>query len=503
MVMSKRALIAISLLVILSLTCGAPTLAGRSAQPEPTAAYATSAPPPTPSLDSLGMEPLQVVQLDTTSPTLLDGKATGEDGSVTFEDNVARIRVRVEVLDAVDHVPLDRSMVYWMSSADAFIVLVVDPDGEYLPAGSIGDYSQSRWPETGPYLVSFDGVPAKQDWETVQLVLQLVKGLETIDSLEGLAGYLADWPDIVEHAQFKGLYADYCLTGKEIANLARSSGLLLPGVGSGGAEASRLVYAAIVAIGTHIAGDEATSYLQSLAGRHALRFYITPFPWIFFKYLGPCDEADTPAPESTLVTPVSGIGNLIGAWKGTASGTTDGGSAFAVDVTYEITADCPSSDLCLWNPEFVEKVPYVGTEGEKHCFGLWEVPSICLTQQSADSLFYEESFPLAFQSGVLYRVGSQVSVPTPEIPPTIVIKISNPYDSKMELEGNIQCRFMGGATRSYDGQRMNYLCSNGWFVIGDPRKGDVWTVRMVRLSDDYEQILEEKEVQVTRIWYWE
>lgn len=53
------------------------------------------------------------------------------------------------------------------------------------------------------------------------------------------------------------------------------------------------------------------------------------------------------------------------------------------------------------------------------------------------------------------------------------------------LEDGVSCGYMGGATWAFDGERVNYSCSAGWFIIGDPEVGQLWKVKKVLLSSNF------------------
>lgn len=52
------------------------------------------------------------------------------------------------------------------------------------------------------------------------------------------------------------------------------------------------------------------------------------------------------------------------------------------------------------------------------------------------------------------------------------------------LEDGVSCGYMGGATWSFDGERVNFYCSDGWYIIGDPDVGQLWKVKKVLLSSN-------------------
>ena len=69
-----------------------------------------------------------------------------------------------------------------------------------------------------------------------------------------------------------------------------------------------------------------------------------------------------------------------------------------------------------------------------------------------------------------------------------------------ELADGTNCIFVGGATASFDGQRINYSCSDGWSILGDIQEGQVWTARKVRLSSDLSSIEDSVQVFIKMVW---
>jgi len=51
----------------------------------------------------------------------------------------------------------------------------------------------------------------------------------------------------------------------------------------------------------------------------------------------------------------------------------------------------------------------------------------------------------------------------------------------LQLADETVCNFLTGATGAVNGERINYGCSDGWDVVGDPTTGTVWTVHEVLL----------------------
>ena len=69
-----------------------------------------------------------------------------------------------------------------------------------------------------------------------------------------------------------------------------------------------------------------------------------------------------------------------------------------------------------------------------------------------------------------------------------------------ELPDGTNCIFVGGATASFEGKRINYSCSDGWSILGELQEGQVWTARKVHLSSDFSSIEESVQVAIKIVW---
>jgi hypothetical protein len=69
-----------------------------------------------------------------------------------------------------------------------------------------------------------------------------------------------------------------------------------------------------------------------------------------------------------------------------------------------------------------------------------------------------------------------------------------------ELADGTTCIFMGGATATFEGKRVNYSCSDGWVILGELQEGQVWTAWKVRLSSDFSSIEESIQVSIKKVW---
>jgi hypothetical protein len=69
-----------------------------------------------------------------------------------------------------------------------------------------------------------------------------------------------------------------------------------------------------------------------------------------------------------------------------------------------------------------------------------------------------------------------------------------------ELADGTICTFLGGATAAFEGKRINYSCSDGWYILGELQEDQVWTARKVRISSDLSSIEESIQVSIMIVW---
>jgi hypothetical protein len=74
------------------------------------------------------------------------------------------------------------------------------------------------------------------------------------------------------------------------------------------------------------------------------------------------------------------------------------------------------------------------------------------------------------------------------------------YAWVLELADGATCGFITGATGVIDGERVNYMCSDGWWIVGFPEIDAVWTVRKVLMSASFDQPIADAEVAVVTAW---
>lgn len=70
----------------------------------------------------------------------------------------------------------------------------------------------------------------------------------------------------------------------------------------------------------------------------------------------------------------------------------------------------------------------------------------------------------------------------------------------LELADGTTCGFLQGATKGFDGKRLNYGCSGSWYILGELQANPVWTAEKVMLSGDGSSIAQSALVQIRTAW---
>ena len=72
----------------------------------------------------------------------------------------------------------------------------------------------------------------------------------------------------------------------------------------------------------------------------------------------------------------------------------------------------------------------------------------------------------------------------------------------VELADGVVCGYLTGASTGVDGERANYGCTDGWFILGDPTPGQVWTATEAQIAMTMEgpTLLDSAEVYLKTVW---
>jgi hypothetical protein len=141
-------------------------------------------------------------------------------------------------------------------------------------------------------------------------------------------------------------------------------------------------------------------------------------------------------------------------------------------------------------------------------------PSIAITQQgawrcTAGNLLYDPCFgrtdamevvcvsdPSKLDEAVKIRLAD----PLPQVP-QVPHGAGRPWF--VETSDGVRCGFLSGATGEINGQRVNYRCSDGSYLIGDPTPDTTWTATKIALSGGLPppgMSLPQTTVKLRRVW---
>jgi len=102
-------------------------------------------------------------------------------------------------------------------------------------------------------------------------------------------------------------------------------------------------------------------------------------------------------------------------------------------------------------------------------------------------------------------------VPNPTDPSTFVtMNLTKPLPAAepvttqhpwfLQLADGTVCNFFTGATGAVNGERINYGCSDGWVIIGDPQQGTVWKAQEVLLAPMSTTVQQSVTVELAKVW---
>ncbi|HEX5414045.1 MAG TPA: hypothetical protein VFZ25_00165 [Chloroflexota bacterium] len=70
----------------------------------------------------------------------------------------------------------------------------------------------------------------------------------------------------------------------------------------------------------------------------------------------------------------------------------------------------------------------------------------------------------------------------------------------VQLADGSVCNFFTGATGAVNGERINYGCSDGWDIVGEPQTGTVWTAQQVLLAPMSTTVQKSAKVELAKVW---
>lgn len=155
--------------------------------------------------------------------------------------------------------------------------------------------------------------------------------------------------------------------------------------------------------------------------------------------------------------------------------------------------------------------PVAGSAMDGSCFS----PSLAVTRSgvwrcSVENQIYDPCFGSVDASEVIcvqnpVRPDEAVKIvlqtPLSEVEPFAEEPPIRPWT--LETSDGVICSYLTGATGPVNGERLNYGCTEGTSIIGDPESGAIWTARSVVLSGSLPEpgtTVPEVEVTLRRVW---
>lgn len=224
-------------------------------------------------------------------------------------------------------------------------------------------------------------------------------------------------------------------------------------------------------------------------------------------------EAEHPGAKGTTVQATAG-GLMV--WREAANwtGFTDGSSTWVNGplglqrrgnderFDWETVSDVADTEVVVFRPAGVE-----GPDREGRCFSsslasvqpdAWRCSS---DNQILDPCFATPGDPASVLCGAR-PAGSETA---------FKLKLTEPLPTTrpapgaerawvLELADGTRCGFLTGATAGFEGKRLNYGCTDGSYLLGDPEVGDLWIAEQIFVSADRRSIANSYRVRVRAAW---
>lgn len=144
-----------------------------------------------------------------------------------------------------------------------------------------------------------------------------------------------------------------------------------------------------------------------------------------------------------------------------------------------------------------------GFTGEEIVGDCWE-NSLILNRAdtwrcTSDNIIYDPCYSIADDPTAVNCDGIRMTLTRP-LPPPSLYASQGRTALRIELEDGAICYIIAGMSASFDDQRITYGCSDGWYILGDPVVGDVWTAQKVFVSPDGSAIKDRMEVSIRTVW---
>ena len=125
----------------------------------------------------------------------------------------------------------------------------------------------------------------------------------------------------------------------------------------------------------------------------------------------------------------------------------------------------------------------------------------------AGNSIYDPCFTIAGETGAVACGASPTGDPyafrlklTRPLPERTAPAIDRPW--MVELADDVVCGYLTGASTGVGGERANYGCTDGWYILGDPRPGHVWMAdeAQIAMTRQGPALLDSAEVNLKTVW---
>lgn len=118
----------------------------------------------------------------------------------------------------------------------------------------------------------------------------------------------------------------------------------------------------------------------------------------------------------------------------------------------------------------------------------------CFGTSTADNPVICGASPQGDASG--FRLKLTQPLPARKAPP------AGTHAWMLELADGVTCGFLTGASTGVEGERANYGCTDGWYILGEPQPDAVWTARQARIevSRQGPALMDSARVAIRRVW---
>lgn len=121
----------------------------------------------------------------------------------------------------------------------------------------------------------------------------------------------------------------------------------------------------------------------------------------------------------------------------------------------------------------------------------------------AENNIYDPCFSSIEEPGIMICSGPKIRLTEPLPPPMAFLE--NTHVQSLELADGTSCSYQGGVMMAIGNERVNYICSDGGFILGFPEAGQIWTATEIYLSEfisltEPGTVEESVKVYIRRVW---